>query len=142
MAARGRSVWGIPLRGSLSRRLSLAFHTIMILMVVPAVVSMVMMIGFSQLYYNFLSRAERINDLTAIVVDQLPGELFNIVAGRGTFEKGPQSGMIRTVNDTLDSLIGEGGASTLELTVARRTGRTRRWKTTSLCTRRSATYRR
>lgn len=124
MAARGRSVWGIPLRGSLSRRLSLAFHTIMILMVVPAVVSMVMMIGFSQLYYNFLSRAERINDLTAIVVDQLPGELFNIVAGRGTFEKGPQSGMIRTVNDTLDSLIGEGGASTLELTVARRTGNT------------------
>ncbi len=114
----------MPRYGSLSRRLSVAFHTIMILMVVPAAVSLVMMIGFSQLYYGFLSRAQRINDLTAIVVDQLPGELFNIVAGRGTFEEGPQREMMRTVNGTLDSLIGEGGASGPELTVARRTGNT------------------
>ena len=87
-------------------------------------VVVLMMIGFSQLYYSFLSRAERINDLNTVVVDKLTNELFNIVAGRGSFEDGPQEELLRGVNDTLDSLIKEGAASRLELTVARRTGDT------------------
>ena len=124
MGDRPRFLWGIPLRGPLSHRLSVSFRTIMIMMVVPAIISVLMMIGFSQLYYSFLSRAERINDLNAVVVDTLTNELFNIVAGRGSFEDGPQEELLRGVNDTLDSLIKEGAASRLELTVARRTGDT------------------
>lgn len=73
MADRPRFFWGIPLRGPLSHRLSVSFRTIMIMMVVPAIISMAMMIGFSQLYYSFLNRAERINSLTSVVVDTLPG---------------------------------------------------------------------
>ena len=124
MGDRPRFLWGIPLRGPLSHRLSVSFRTIMIMMVVPAIISVLMMIGFSQLYYSFLSRAERINDLNAVVVDTLTNELFNIVAGRGSFKDGPQEELLRGVNDTLDSLIKEGAASRLELTVARRTGDT------------------
>ena len=124
MGDRPRLLWGIPLRGPLSHRLSVSFRTIMIMMVVPAIISVLMMIGFSQLYYSFLSRAERINDLNTVVVDTLTNELFNIVAGRGSFEDGPQEELLRGVNDTLDSLIKEGAASRLELTVARRTGDT------------------
>lgn len=118
-----RFLWGIPLRGPLSHRLSISFRTIMIMMVLPAIISVAMMIGFSQLYYSFLSRAERINSLTSVVV-ALPGELFSIVAGRGSFEEGPQEGMMELVNGTLDSLITEGASSGMELTVARRTGDT------------------
>ena len=124
MADRPRFFWGIPLRGPLSHRLSVSFRTIMIMMVVPAIISMAMMIGFSQLYYSFLNRAERINSLTSVVVDTLPGELFSIVAGRGSFKEGPQDELLERVNSTLDSLIAEGAASSLELTVARRTGNT------------------
>ena len=38
----------IPLRGPLSHRLSVSCRTIMIMMVVPAIISVLMMIGFSQ----------------------------------------------------------------------------------------------
>ena len=55
----------IPLRGPLSARLSLSFRTIMVMMLVPALVSIALMTGFSQLYYSFLSRAEKINALRA-----------------------------------------------------------------------------
>ena len=101
MGDRPRFLWGIPLRGPLSHRLSVSFRTIMIMMVVPAIISVLMMIGFSQLYYSFLSRAERINDLNAVVVDTLTNELFNIVAGRGSFEDGPQEKLLRGVTSLI-----------------------------------------
>lgn len=114
----------IPLRGPLSARLSLSFRTIMVMMLVPALVSIALMTGFSQLYYSFLSRAEKINALNAVVMDDLPSELFSVVAGRKRFTEGAQGSMLTRVTQTLDELIAEGASTKLELTVARRTSET------------------
>lgn len=114
----------IPLRGPLSARLALSFRTIMIMMLVPALVSIALMTGFSQLYYSFLSRAEKINTLNAVVMDTLPAELFSVVAGRKRFDQGAQGALMDRVNQTLDELISQGASTKLELTVARRTSET------------------
>jgi two-component system sensor histidine kinase YesM len=114
----------IPLRGPLSSRLAFSFRTIIIMMLVPVLVSIALMTGFSQLYYSFLSRAEKINVLNAVVVNDLPNELFSIVAGRKRFSEGSQNMMLHGVNQTLDSLIAEDASTKLELTVARRTSET------------------
>lgn len=123
MGRGGEALFKIPMHGPLSHRLSVSFRTMMIMMVLPAIISLAMMVGFSQVYYNFLNRAERIDGLSGVVI-ALPNELFSIVAGRGTFDQGPQEDMMHQISDTLDKLIGEGAASRLELTVARRTGDT------------------
>lgn len=114
----------LPTRGPLSRRLTVSFRTIMIMMLVPAVLSIAMLTSFSQLYYSFLTRAEKINSLSTLVVDTLPGEMFGIVAGRERFEEGRQDALMAEITQTLDRLIAEKPASELELTVARRTAET------------------
>lgn len=114
----------LPAHGPLSRRLTVSFRTIMMMMLLPALVSMALMTGFSRLYYSFLTRAETINSLSGVVVDKLPAELFNIVAGSKRFESGEQAAIMREVKETLDSLIEKKPASHLELTVARRTSET------------------
>ncbi|MDD4080985.1 MAG: sensor histidine kinase [Eubacteriales bacterium] len=114
----------LPTRGPVSRRLTIAFRTIMIMMLVPAVLSIAMLTSFSQLYYSFLTRAEKINSLSVLVVDTLPTEMFSIVAGRKPFEDGQQDALMEEVSQTLDGLIAERPASELELTVARRTSET------------------
>ena len=70
----------LPTRGPLSRRLTISFRTIMIMMLVPALLSIAMLTSFSQLYYSFLTRAEKINSLSVLVVDTLPAEMFSIAA--------------------------------------------------------------
>lgn len=114
----------LPVRGPLSHRLTISFRTIMIMMLVPALLSMTMLTSFSRLYYAFLTRAEKIDSLTAVVVDTLPAELFAIVAGRARFAAGRQDELMTQVGSTLDSLIAEKPAAELELTVARRTAET------------------
>ncbi len=114
----------LPERGPLSQRLTVSFRTIMIMMLLPALLSIVLMTGFSRVYYSFLRRAETINSLSSVVVDQLPADLFNIVAGSKSFPTGSQVDMMRDVKRTLDELIDKKPSSHLELTVARRTSET------------------
>lgn len=114
----------LPARGPLSRRLTVSFRTIMVMMLLPALLSVALMTGFSQVYYSFLRRAETISSLSSVVVDQLPADLFNIVAGRNRFPGGGQADMLGDVKRTLDELIGKRPANHLELTVARRTSET------------------
>lgn len=116
----------LPTRGPLSRRLTISFRTIMIMMLVPALLSIAMLTSFSQLYYSFLTRAEKINSLSVLVVDTLPAEMFSIAAGRKRFPEGRQDALMAEIQQTLDSLISERPASELELTVALRTSETTR----------------
>jgi len=96
----------------------------MIMMLVPALLSIAMLTSFSQLYYSFLTRAEKINSLSVLVVDTLPAEMFSIAAGRKRFPEGRQDALMAEIQQTLDSLISERPASELELTVALRTSET------------------
>jgi len=114
----------LPTRGPLSRRLTISFRTIMIMMLVPALLSIAMLTSFSQLYHSFLTRAEKINSLSVLVVDTLPAEMFSIAAGRKRFPEGRQDALMAEIQQTLDSLISERPASELELTVALRTSET------------------
>lgn len=114
----------LPTRGPLSRRLTISFRTIMIMMLVPALLSIAMLTSFSQLYYSFLTRAEKINSLSVLVVETLPAEMFSIAAGRKRFPEGRQDALMAEIQQTLDSLISERPASELELTVALRTSET------------------
>ena len=114
----------LPTRGPLRRRLTISFRTIMIMMLVPALLSIAMLTSFSQLYYSFLTRAEKINSLSVLVVDTLPAEKFSIAAGRKRFPEGRQDALMAEIQQTLDSLISERPASELELTVALRTSET------------------
>ena len=111
----------LPAHGPLSQRLTVSFRTIMIMMLLPALLSMVLMMGFSQVYFSFLLRAETINSLSNVVVDQLPTDLFLIVSGSKKFPVGSQADLMRDVKVTLNELIDKKPSSHLELTVARRT---------------------
>ncbi len=127
MKAPPRGLFGFfRLVGPLGRRLRVSFRTIMIVMLLPALGSMAMMLGYSQQYHSLISRAERVNSLSPVVTDALPNELFSVVAGRKRFEEGSQYALLAQVSGELDRLIAESPAGRMELTVARRAAGTLR----------------
>ncbi len=117
---RPRPIGLFRLTGSLTQRLSVSFRTVMILMLLPALASMAMMLGYSRHYHRLIVRAEQINSLLPLVTDELPNELFGIVAGRKRFDEGDHYASLAQVREELDRLIAESTAGRPELTVARR----------------------
>lgn len=111
------------LKGSLGKRLNRAFTTILVILLIPVLVSMSMMLYYSRSYHSLIERADKVSSLQPVVTEDLPSELFGIIAGRGSFEGGAQYRILQQINQELDYLIAQKSASLMELTVASRTTR-------------------
>jgi two-component system, sensor histidine kinase YesM len=113
---------GLGIGNSLARRLRFSFSVILVLMLIPAVVSLWTMRTYADSYHKAIMQVERVSSLKPVVNSEIPDEMWSIVAGRINFNEGQQYAMLEEVNQALEELMttAAGGNST-ELTVARRT---------------------
>ena len=112
------------LRGgnSLANRIQFSFIVIMVLMLIPAITSIVMMNGYANSYHQAIMQVDRVASIRPLVSSDIPDEMWSIVAGRTAFADGAQYELMDEVNQTLESLTKTAtGGGSVELTVARRT---------------------
>jgi len=107
---------------SISSRLRASFIALMCLLIIPALVSMGMMLHYAQTYHGVIRQVERVSSLKPLVQTQIADEMWYVVAGHKTFDGGDQYTMIDHVNAEIDALTGSADPDNLTtLTVARRT---------------------
>ena len=118
---------------SIGRRLRLSFRMLVILLVVPAIVSIAAMLANSVRYDAIIARMGRVGDLKPLVAVDIPDEAWSAVAGYEAFDDVHLFEMIHEVNTELDVLMGSmAGPNQLELTAARRAMDTLREKVVEL----------
>lgn len=106
---------------SLHKRIRAAQSVLLVLMLIPAVVSIGLMLVFSREYHAVILHMEKVSSLRPLVQDDLLGEMSDIVVGRTRFEEGKQYAHLDAAQEQLGWLIeGKIGAN-MELTVAQRT---------------------
>lgn len=108
-------------KDSLKGRMRLAQTMLVVLMLIPAVVSISMMSMYSTQYHDVIAHMEKVQSVIPLINDQLLIGLSDIVVGRTRFEDGTQFETINTAGQLLDDLIDNNVASRVELEVARRT---------------------
>lgn len=107
---------------SISKRLRVSFLVLMALLLIPAVVSMGMMLHYANTYHGAIRQVERVSSLKPMVQSQIPEEMWCVVAGHKTFAEGQQYAMIQRVNTEIDALSESAAPDNLQaLVVARRT---------------------
>ena len=118
---------------SINRRLRLAFRVIMILLVVPAIVSIAAMLSNSIRYNAIIAHMGRVSDLKPKVAVAIPEEAWSAVAGYEEFSEVDLFELIHEVNVELDVLMSSMVTpNQLELTAARRAMDTLRDKVVEL----------
>ena len=107
---------------SISGRLRSSFLILIGLLVVPALVSMGMMLHYAQTYHGVIRQVERISSLKPLVQTKIADEMWYVVAGHKSFDGGDQYAMIDRVNGEIDALSRSADPGNLKaLIVARRT---------------------
>ena len=93
-----------------------------VMLVVPVVISLVLMLLFSDRYYRSIERMSAIASLKPEISEVIPDEVWNVVSGRVTVEDSDVFDRINAADATIERIIGETGDNDkLALTVARRT---------------------
>ena len=107
---------------SISDRLRISFLILMGLLVIPALVSVGMMMHYAQTYHSVIRQVERVSSLNPLVQTQIADEMWYVVAGHKSFDGGEQYAMIEHVNNEIDALSQSADPGNLTaLVVARRT---------------------
>jgi two-component system, sensor histidine kinase YesM len=112
----------LRVRNSLADRMRFSFIVIMVLMLIPAISSILMMNNYANSYHQAIMQVDRVASLKPLVNSDIPDEMWRIVAGQTQFGEGRQYELLDTVNQTLEDLTRTAtGGGSVELTVARRT---------------------
>ncbi|HPJ03467.1 MAG TPA: sensor histidine kinase [Candidatus Limiplasma sp.] len=112
----------LRVHNSLADRMRFSFTVIMVLMLIPAITSIVMMSNYANSYHQAIMQVDRVASLRPIVNTEIPDEMWRIVAGQKSFGEGQQYELLDSVNQTLEDLTKTAtGGGSVELTVARRT---------------------
>ncbi len=112
----------LRVRNSLADRMRISFIVIMVMMLIPAISSIIMMNSYANSYHQAIMQVDRVASLKPIVNSDIPDEMWRIVAGQTLFSEGRQYELLDSVNQTLESLTKSAtGGDSVELTVARRT---------------------
>jgi two-component system sensor histidine kinase YesM len=106
---------------SLHRRILTAQTVLFALMLIPAVVSICLMMIFSSQYHAVILHMEKVSLLRPMIQDGLLFSVSEIVVGRTQFEEGRQYEYLDAAQEQLDLLISGSASSRMELTVAQRT---------------------
>jgi len=112
---------------SIASRLKVSFRVILAVLVIPAVISIVIMVNISVRYSAIITHMGQVANLKPKIAKEIPDEVWSAVAGRKRFEDGNFYRMIDEANQTLDKLMDSVlSQNRLELLVARRTMNTLR----------------
>ena len=107
---------------SILGRIKQSSRTLLLILMTPALVSLVMMLVFSEQYSQSIQRMEAIASLKPVIADEIPEAVWQIVSGREEMEESPVYAKIQQVEETIRRIIGEtGDTDRLELVVAGRT---------------------
>ncbi len=118
---------------SINRRLRLSFRVIVLILVVPAIVSIASLLSNNIRYNAIIAHMGRVGDLKPRVAVDIPDEAWSVVAGYKEFQDARLFEMIHEVNLELEVLTNSMvSPNQLELTVARRTMDTLRDKVVEL----------
>ena len=100
----------------------MAFRTLTAILVLPAVISLALLLVNAAWYQSSMLRMEEVAALKPVVSTDIPEMVWVAVSGRATFENCGVYEAIDEVNRSLDAMTAKDGpGARLELTVARRT---------------------
>ena len=107
---------------SISGRINRSTRFLTLVLVIPALISLILMLFYAAWYQSSISRMETVVSLKPMVSDRIPEEVWDTVAGRANFDESTVYEHISQVNETLDQLIeSDLQSDRLELIIARRT---------------------
>ncbi|NLW11493.1 MAG: sensor histidine kinase, partial [Clostridiaceae bacterium] len=95
----------LSIKKSIRRRITASYMIIIVMMLIPAIVSMTFMSMQSMRYDQLIRNVSDANELNSIVKSDITDEIWEVVAGRKTFAAGRQFEIISDVNDRLDRLM-------------------------------------
>ena len=78
---------------------------IMIILLIPAVTSLVVTAVYAVSFQRSVSMMGSVAALRPVVEDEIPEKLWSVIAGRSSFEDSGVNEAIRQVNDSLDSFL-------------------------------------
>ena len=121
-----REIWkteSVKRRGnSLAGQLRFFTRLILVILLIPTVTSLLVTAYYAVSFQQSVFLMGRVAALKPMVEDTIPEQLWSVIAGRSSFEECGVSETIRTVDDTLDSLLTQmQEESRTRITVARRT---------------------
>ena len=115
---RGRSIVG---------RINRMGRMLLALLVTPMVISLILMLVFSNRYHQSIARMEAIASLKPVVADSIPESVWKLVSGRESLTETRVYTLIDQADGTIDRIREETGEEDqLQLTVAARTMETLR----------------
>ena len=109
-------------RSSLSGQLRFFTRLILIILLIPAVTGLLVTAFYAVSFQRSVSLMGSVAALRPVVEDEIPEQLWSVIAGRSSFEDSGVNETIRTVNESLDSFLDRAPESAeTRITVARRT---------------------
>lgn len=95
----------LSVRKSIRRRITASYMIIIVMMLIPAIVSMAFMSMQSMRYDQLIRNVSDANELNSIVKNEITDEIWEVVAGRKTFAAGRQYEILDDVNTRLELLL-------------------------------------
>lgn len=107
---------------SIRMRIRNSYLVIIVLMLIPAAVNILFSVSQTQQYNKIITNVSSAGRLSVVIQEDIPNEIFNIVAGSITFEQGRQDEMLSGVKQVLKELsaIATDSANSKQLVVANR----------------------
>ncbi len=103
-------------------RIKQSSRALLAILVTPALVSLILMLVFSEQYRQSIRRMEAVASLKPVIASEIPEAIWQIVSGRQELAESTVYGEIASVQDTLRGVAAETGEENrLELLVANRT---------------------
>ena len=106
--------------GSIRRRLHFSFVVILLIMLLPAMVSLFLLQSYGQRYHNVISRVGQVSQLRPLISTTVPDELFMVVAGKVTAGESQTDVLLNDFEGQL-ALLMKGNEEQTELLVVSRT---------------------
>ena len=95
---------------------------VMILLILPVIVSLSLMLGFSWRYSRSMERMNAIAALKPMISEEIPGAVWRVVSGRETLEESQTYALIDRANGTIRQITRDAAdEGRLELIIAGRT---------------------
>ena len=108
--------------GSIVKRFRFSFTLVVIILMLPALFSLMTMMRNGGQYHAVITQIEQVSRMRPLISETVPNTLFNIVAGNSTFAQENVQADILRFNEALDTMMRQHDAEDQkELLVARRT---------------------
>ena len=107
---------------SIRSRIRNSYLIIIALMLIPIFANIGFSIAHTQQYNQIITNVSSVGNLSKIIQERIPDEMFNIVAGNIPFESGAQYAILRDIKHQLERLpsLAPGAANSKQLVVANR----------------------